>query len=99
VDDDVHVPERADEGFRVTDIALEDLDVDSAEVVAAPAGEIVEPADIVPAGKQPADEVRPDEAARAGDEDALGNALYRDAERGASLRTTAPSSPVSPSTL
>jgi hypothetical protein len=57
----------------VPHIRLDDLDVDAVQISGATAREIVERANLDAAGEQLRDEVRPDEAARAGDESSSRN--------------------------
>jgi hypothetical protein len=64
---------RARHGTFVADVRLDDLDIDAVEVGGTTAREIVERPDPNAAPKQLGDEVRPDEAARAGDESSSRN--------------------------
>jgi hypothetical protein len=73
MDNGVDPFDRAGHGVLVADVSLDDLDIDAVEVGGATAREIVERPDLRAACEQPGDEVRPDEAARAGDESSSRN--------------------------
>jgi hypothetical protein len=75
VNDGVDAVERSGHDVGVADVALDELDVETGEVVAAPPREVVERSDRAPALEEPRDQVRADEAAAAGDEDPTGNVL------------------------
>jgi hypothetical protein len=68
VDDGVHALDGPGHGVLVPYVRLDDLDVEAVEIRGATAREVVESADLDAAAEQPGNEVRPDEAARAGDE-------------------------------
>jgi hypothetical protein len=73
--DGVDAVERPGQDVGVADVALDDLDVETGEVVATSSGEVVEDADPGPTLEKPENQIGADEAAAAGDEDALGNVL------------------------
>jgi hypothetical protein len=73
MDDGVDALDRACHGVFVAHVRFDDLDLDSVEIGGATAREIVEGADLYAARKQLGDEVRPDEAAGAGDESSSRN--------------------------
>src|SRR5205814_2106042 len=68
VEDDVAAAYSCVNALVAAQLPLDDLDVDALEVGAAPGGEVVEDADVVPTLEQRTHEVRSDEAAAPGDE-------------------------------
>jgi hypothetical protein len=73
VNDGVDALERPRDCRLVPDVRLDDLGLDPVQVRAAPAGEVVQRMDLEVSGQKLGDEIRPDEAAGAGDESSSRN--------------------------
>jgi hypothetical protein len=73
VHDGVDALERPRDCALIADVRLDDLGVDPIQMGAAPAGEVVQCANLDVPGQKLGDEIRPDEAACAGDESSSRN--------------------------
>jgi hypothetical protein len=73
VHDGVDARERARDRCLVANVRFDDLGLDPVQIGAAPTGEVVERTNLDVPGQKLGDEVRPDEAAGAGDESSRGN--------------------------
>jgi hypothetical protein len=73
VHDGVDALEHPSDCCLVPDVGLDELGLDPVQIGAAPAGEVIERTNLDVPGQKLGDEIRPDEAAGAGDESSSGN--------------------------